>query len=240
MASIALEFIAPDMPDLAELQIYESANQSGPYTLIETVTSIGSFGNYIENYTSTFATSLDNWFMIQWQDSKGAQSKQSTPIKGKTQLLIGRIVDRVLQRNVALSPQVVAQEAEAAIEVFFGADPYTVDDDNLATGRKYQIINGLTYMVLARTMLVRLIQTGSLQSATLGLVSFKNISGQQKLDIQELVDLANKELGIDQSVVIDMERICKVYGGKSWANHFNFLDQEFQIMHWVPLQVERP
>lgn len=240
MASIALEFVAPDMPDLAELQVYESANQSGPYTLIETVQDIGSYPDYIHDYTSDVATSLNYWFMIQWVDDKGAKSKQSTPIKGQTQLLIGKIVDRVLQRSSSLHPSVVLQEAEAAVEIFFNTDPYSISFDTLSTGRKYQIINGLTYLVLARCMLVRLIQTGSLSSATLGLVSFKNVTAQQKVDIQELVDLANKELGINQSTIIDMERICKVYGGKSWLNHFNFLDQEFQILHWVPLQVERP
>lgn len=240
MADISLEFSPPTDPNIVALRIYEAPTQLGTFVQIERTEDIGTYPEYISYYSSDDATSQTDWFAIAWEDAIGNVSPMSPPIMGGTNTLVGKIVDRVLQRDTSLNRAVVIQEAEAAVESFFGKDPYSVSEaDDIPAGFQYRTVNGLVYMTLARSILADLVQGTSVQSATMGLVSFKSESGsQRKVDIQELVDLANKELGLGTSIVLDMERICKVYGGARWSSIYNFIDQEFRYVPWVPLQIE--
>ena len=127
MASVFLNFTPPDREDLTKLRIFEATDAAGPWNEIEVVTAIGEYPNYISSYTTNLATSNTNWFSIQWEDAKGAQTDQSNAIQGGTETLVGEIVDRVLVRDNTLDEQVVLAETEALIERYFGCDPYTVD-----------------------------------------------------------------------------------------------------------------
>jgi hypothetical protein len=80
----------------------------------------------------------------------------------------------------------------------------------------YRVLSGLTYWTLARSILVRAIQSqvsgGASEGWTVGLVSVK--SGTSSLSIEsvrkavdQLIDLANLELGISRSVVLELEEI---------------------------------
>lgn len=202
MPSIPLQFIPPDVEDLVALNIYESANALGPFIKIETVNDIGVYPTYIDNYTTDLATSEDDWFAVDWTDAKGAVTPKSAPIKGGTTTLVDQIVSRVRQRDSSVSVQVVAQEAEGAIEKYLGVDPYTVYDPTVFS---YSQLNGITYLVLARTFLVQSAQSSDVSSATLSLVSFRTESGTKKsVDVQALIDLAADELGISSSRVLQM------------------------------------
>jgi hypothetical protein len=51
------------------------------------------------------------------------------------------------------------------------------------------------------------------QSATLGLVSFRDESGNdRKVDVQALIDLANETLGISTSLVFQREDVLSCLG----------------------------
>lgn len=206
MYSVPFKFTPPDAEDLTKLHIYEAATRGGPFTtLIETVEPVGVYPAYIDNYTTDQATSPVDWFAIQWEDSKGAKSAMSPSIQGGTETLVSEVIDRVMQRDPFVSRAVVAQEVEASVEMFFGKDPYTATDADIPAGRKYRTINGLTYLSLARVYLAGSTSSSEVTSATLGLVSFKSSTGQErKVDVQSLLDLAGIELGIGQSRVLQI------------------------------------
>jgi hypothetical protein len=213
MASVPLDFIPPDDPNITKLYIYEGASATAAFTLIDTVTAVGAYPNYISQYTTTLAVSPTDWFRIQWENASGARSAMSQPMQGGADLAIGKIIRRVLQRDSSLDENVVSQEAEGAIQMVFGdnTDPY----DPMLT-MSYREINGLVYLVLARSLIVRSIQQsasiGNVDSATLGLVSFKSgsttsSSSSVKSDVQDLIDLANGELGLGTSFVMLLDDI---------------------------------
>lgn len=207
MAKVRLDFTPPSEPDIAALHIYESVTQGGPYAPIERVTDIGAYPSYISYYTTLLATSATNWFSIAWETTAGIVGPQSAPIQGGTDTLVNQIITRVRERDSSLDERVVTQEAEAAIQMVLGdqVDPYDPTLD-----LSYRKINGLVYLVMARSVIARAIstQTGSIESATLGLVSFKSQNGtQQTVDVQALIDLANKELGIGTSFVFQLASV---------------------------------
>lgn len=240
---VTIRFTAPSDPDTAALRIYESAAQLGPFVQIDRTAAIGAYPNFIDHYTTTQATDKNDWFAIAWEDSSGAVGDMSTPLKGGTLSLIATLIDRVLQRDKSLSGDVVRQEAEATVETLFAIDPYTADLTTLvASGKQYRTLNGLTYMVLARALMARMIQNIESESATLGLVSFKASSGKTGLaDIDALIEMAERDLGIGGTVVIDMERICKVYGGKDprVLEQLLGIDQEYAILPYRPMWIEK-
>jgi len=207
MASVPLTFVAPDIEDLVALLIYEAPEQDGPFALIETVEDVGVYPGYIDNYTTDQATSTSDWFAIRWQDAKGAESPLSVPIRGGTTTVVASLIRRTRERNAGLDTRVIQQEAEAATERYFGQDPYTVDLADVS----YRVLNGLVYLVLARCLTVQQSQ-GSADRVTIGLTTIASQSGatvSQKA-IDELLALARGELGIDQSVVLQLTAIENV------------------------------
>lgn len=209
MAKVRLDFAPPSEPDMAKLHIYEAGLKTGPFNEIEVVTAIGAYPDYFSYYMTSNAVSTTDWFTIAWETTGGIIGDQSAPIKGGTTTLVHQIVSRVLERDSSLDEAVVTQEAEGAIQMVLGdnVDPY-----DSALSVNYRKLNGFVYLVLARSYTVRAISTssGSIESATLGLVSFKSASGaKQTVDVQSLIDIANKELGIGTSFVLQLESIAQ-------------------------------
>jgi hypothetical protein len=198
MASVHLEFVAPDVQDLVSLHIYESSSSLGPFTIIDSVTGIGSYPDYISEYTTANAVSETNWFAIEWIDSKGATSDLSQPVKGDTQTALGAIVDRVMLRDPTLNREIVVQEAEAALYQM-GIDPYGPAEQMTPTQTR-----GLTNMTLAMCYVVTGAGAVTASEYIAGIVSQKisdtALKGRQDA-IKALIAAANKDLGLDYSVV---------------------------------------
>lgn len=207
--SVALEFALPGQPDIQSISIYESDVPEGPFALIETISDVGTYPGYINNYTTEMATSVDYWFAISWMDEKGAVSELSQPVKGNTQSIVSIITERVMQRGITAIESVVIQEAEAVAEAYFGMNPYEVP-----LPVSYSVLSGLTYMTMARSLVSQIVSSssGSVQSWTAGLVSMKsgdNTTIQQEFDW--LVGLASNLLGINVSRIAQM--ICPEIAG---------------------------
>lgn len=207
--SVHLDFVPPNVPDLTDLKIYESASKDGPWALIETVTPVGSFGAYLSSYTTDVATSTSNWFAVEWVDSKGAVSQRSNAVQGSTLSLVAEITDRVLLRDPTIPEQVALEETEAAIEGYYGVDPYTVDRTQVS----YTVKSGLTFLALARSYISTLVQTvaGSADSYTAGLVAQSSgSSSATSVDwklIDGLVRQANALLGKSFSTIMLLKDI---------------------------------
>src|SRR4051794_40999802 len=103
MASVSLRFVAPDVEDLVSLHILESTSATGPFTEIQTVTSIGTYPAYIDHFTTTLATSALHWFAVQWENAGGVRTEVSAAIQGGTESLVWRIVSRARQRDPGIS-----------------------------------------------------------------------------------------------------------------------------------------
>lgn len=207
MASVALEFVAPGQPDIVELKIWESTTKDGVYSEIDSTTSVGTYPDYINHFTTDNASADDNWFSIQWIDSKGAESDLSEPWQGGVDSVVGQVADRVIQRGVSIDESVVIQEAEAVAEEYFKKDPYTVE-----LPVSYRTLAGLTYVTMARVLMMQSVQ-GSEESFTAGLVSMKSGSSQDNQKaIENLLKLAAGFLGLNYTVVAQMAEI-KVAGG---------------------------
>lgn len=204
MASVAFRLVPPDVEDLVLLRIYEGATADGQFNQIEDVNEIGTYPDYIDNYTTNAAADATDWFAVQWIDSKGAVTPLSAPVKGGTTTLVDEITRRVLERDGSLDLRVVTQEAEAAIEQYLGVDPYTTYDQASFT---YRTLTGLTYATLARAQITNLVvSTG--EGYTAGLVSQKSDSGGASRDnIEWLIAEANKLLGLSLSFVMLLQDI---------------------------------
>jgi hypothetical protein len=207
VASVVLDFVPPSEPDIAALRVFEAPSSAGPFAQILRTTAVGTYPNYLTRLAVT-AASVTNWFSIQWEDVNGVLSPQSAPIQGGTDTLVGRVVARVLQRDSTLSEPVVTQEAEAAIATYLNIDPY--DPDVTVT---YAQLNGLTYLVMGRTMISRQLQqaaSGSVDDATIGLVSMKSgttstsQTSQSKDAVKDILELAMQELGVPRSVILHL------------------------------------
>lgn len=208
MFSVHLDFIPPDVPDLTKLYIYEAPDKTGPWTLIETVTPVGTQGDYISEYTTMFATSKTDWFSIEWEDAKGASLGQSQGVQGGVESLVSEIVDRVLLRDPSVNEEVAAQEAEAVVEQFFGSvDPLSVVVSD-ATARQ---LSGFTLLTLVRSKLVTISQ-GSSTGYTAGLVSQTGATNTSLPDLKALINEANILLGSSFSVILQMKDNC-IAGG---------------------------
>lgn len=207
-ANVILDFVPPDVPGFTKLLIYESATQAGaPGTLIETVTDIGEYPDYITRYTTTQAASGTGWFSVQFEDEQGGRTTVSDSVQGGTFTAISKLIQRVLSRDSTLDENVVLQEAEAVLATIMNVDdPYTVD---VATITYPQWV-GMTYLVLARSYIGELVSGGESESYTAGLVSQKSASAdaEKRLKlIKELIDFANIELGLNYSIVMLLEDI---------------------------------
>jgi hypothetical protein len=205
VASVFLSFVPPDIEGLASLHIEEAPAAVGVWAEIETVAAIGAYPNYITDHTTNAALAVDDWFRIRWGFPDNTFTAYSAPWKGGTTTLVAEIVRRVRERDPSLNVEIVAQEAEAVIQRVFGdnVDPYDV-----TLTATYRQINGLTYLVMARSYVFAAAGIKDVQSATLGLVSFRTESGQQRnVDVQALLDLANIDLGFATSRVLELEDI---------------------------------
>lgn len=209
--SVPFKFVPPEQENLVKLHIFEAVAANGPYNEIEVVTAVGTYPDYIDNYTTNLATSATDWFSLQWEDDKGALGEMSAPVKGGEDTLVGLVVDRARERDRSLDIRILTQEAEAAIEGYYGTT-VNVYDPALAIGASYRVLNGLTYLTMARSYIVSqaLNASGNVESATMGLISFRSGSSPAasiKQDIEGLIALANKDLGISTSYVMLIEDI---------------------------------
>lgn len=207
MAEVRLDFVKPEIPDLAHLHIYESASVTGPFNPIEQVDAIGTYPNYITYYTTQNAGAVNHFFTIEWEDSKGALFGMSAPVQGNVRTLIGEIVQRVLLRDSTLNEQIVTQEALAVIEQYFNADPLSI---NLASV-SYQVQSGLTLMTMVRAYIFASSISSDTSDYVAGLVSQKQ-SSTSKVDLDKLLSQANMFLGTNFSVVMVMEDL-EIAGG---------------------------
>ena len=203
--SVPLKFNVPEDEDIVALLIEEGISQVGPFVEIEEILAVGTYPDYISEHTTTNANSKTDWFRIRWRDSGGAFTSYSIPMVGGTSLLIAKIKDRVKQRDPSLVDAIVYQEAEAIISEYFGVeDPY---DESLTAS--YKVINGLVYLVLARCYIFQSVLSGDVEEAKLGLVSFKSSSGSRTVDIAALISLANDNLGLRTSTILQMEDVLR-------------------------------
>lgn len=221
MATVRLDFVPPTQVGMIALRIEEAPTQDGTYTEVERATEVGSYPNYISNYTTNAAVNEIDWFRIRWEGEDGIFSPYSGSLQGGTKTLVQEIVDRTLLRNPSLNEIIVTQEAQAAI-----ADYYHTDDPNsiMATDASPVEIRGLTNMTLARSLIATTLASGgTVARFTAGLVSLQ--SGTTGADptkaIEALVKSANDDLGGGYSVVLLMSefgtngegRYCNSLGG---------------------------
>lgn len=218
MPSVFLDFVPPnDIPNLVSLYILEATTKDGPFNEIEEVTEIGTSGNYITTYTTENATSKTNWFAIFWEDDKGAQTPYSAAVQGGTRTLVAEIVSRVLLRDPSINEAIATQEAEAAISDYYGVlDPYSIDPETVPPN----VISGMTYYTMARCYISSAVSTSTAATAggkwVAGLVSLDTSSSSKATsiwdNIENLLRVANRELGRSYSIVALMEEIT-VAGG---------------------------
>jgi hypothetical protein len=210
-ATVRLDFIRPDIPGLVALHIYEASAPDGTFTEIERVTAIGTYPNYISEYTTTAASSVDDYFTTAWEHAGGSVTPQSAPVKGNTTALVVQIVNRMMLRDPSLDEVIAGQEAEAAISDYYNVlDPYSVDPTTVSP----QKMSGLTNLALARAYLSRTITSSQANKWAAGIVSMDTSSGSsQSTDtIKKLIDLANYDLGLNYSIVLLMQEV-EVAGG---------------------------
>lgn len=207
MASVFLSLVPPERAGYTKLHIWEAVDNA-PTTapnMIETVTDIGSFPDYISGYSTNEAASVSNWFSIQWEDDKGVLSLMSARVKGNSRTLVSDVTNRVLERDHSLDKNVVVQEVEGAIQYYLGeqTDPY---DPTLSLS--YTKLNGLTYLTMARVKIIEIAAREGDDNVTIGLVSMRSPSNvSTKTDVQSLLNLANNALGINTSVVLQLDSI---------------------------------
>jgi hypothetical protein len=217
MASVHLDFVPPNQPNLETLKIWESTSVDGIFGVIESVTPVGTYPNYLSEYTTDQATSPDNWFAISWVDDKGAETEKSAPIQGGASTLVRRLADRVLLRDATLNELVVVQTSEWAITYALDvSDPYSIADD----GATYQELEGMTFLVMAHSLITTIAATSATagESYTAGLISQKgattSTASTDKTKLaQSLLDLANSLLGKNYTVVMLLEEIDPIGTG---------------------------
>lgn len=213
MASVALKFIAPDDPDITKLIIYESDTFDGLFSPIETITDIGEFPNYIREYTTNLAANDVDWFSIQWEDSKGARSDISIAVQGKTDTLVGEIVESMKLLDPNIGQNAAAMIARATAEKYFGKSTTAIDPETISSAQRY----GLALFSLASYhMVAATLRSGSAQKWVAGLVSMDSgsSSSQSSVDPKALFSEAARWLGIGGARVAQMEEVV-IAGGFS-------------------------
>jgi hypothetical protein len=217
--SVRIDLSPPPQDDVVALRIYEAPAEAGPYTQIERTSAVGVYPTYISHYTTVLALSTTDWFKIAWEYTNNVIGPQSQAVQGgQGPLLIGKVIERVIQRDGSLNEGIVSQEAEGVIESYFGQDPY---DPELTTN--YKKLNGLVLMTLYRSQLVRMLSTttsmaasGPMESFTIGLVSAKSGTGSSTSSatsrsedaLSKLLDLAWKELEVPLSIILQLAEPC--------------------------------
>lgn len=209
MPRVVLNINPYQAPGAASVQVYESATPEGPWTLIDTLAA-GEYPNYLTRVDTNLAASAADWFAVQWIAADGADLTPLSPsMRAQSSSLVQMLVDRVRQRDSSLDEDVVTQEAEGAIETFLGKNPYEADFYlDLPSSERYSTLNGLTYLIMARSMIDRLIKTSSVTKATIGLVSMQSGDTSTSVkNIEALIDLANGLLNKSYSLVMLLEDI---------------------------------
>lgn len=233
MAAVRIDLSPPPQDDVVALRIYEStAGSSGPYVQIERTTTVGVYPSYISHFTTTLATSATSWFKIAWEYQGGVVGPQSQGVQaGQGPTLIGRVIERAMQRDPTLNEGIVAQEAEGVIESFFGKDPY---DPTLTY--TYTQLNGLVLMTLYRAQLVRFLQSATasdVDSFTIGIVSAKSGTSTATITKSEqalarLLSLAQQELGVGTSLILQLAEPSYSVGLTSYDHS--------RLIGWVGLE----
>lgn len=210
MVSVPLNFLPPQDENIVALRIHEAPTVGGPFLQIERTLAVGAYPDYIDHYTTDQATSVTDWFAIQWEDSKGALSALSVPVQGGTETLVHKITERVLLRDGTVNETVASQEAEAVIEDYFQADPYSIDPTTVS----YTVLSGLVLLTLARSYLMVLYASSSGKKFTAGLISLDTTTAAKRslTDIEKFINAANTALGRTYSAVLLMKEI-EVGGG---------------------------
>jgi hypothetical protein len=205
---VRLDFIPPPNDDLVELRIYESPVPEGPFNLIETVTTIGQYPDFISTYTTAYATSTDYWFAIDWYDDKDGNLGLSDSIQGNRQLLLGEIVGRVMIRDPEINENIIYDEALAVLERFFpaGTDLRAIPIEDASEQEK----SGLTLLTQARCYIFN-VSEGE-EEYTVGLVSQKKRNSRSLDLIKLLLSRAESDLGLSYSSILQMAEV-EVAGG---------------------------
>lgn len=214
MATVSLDFIPPIEPDIVALHIYEAPAQNGPFSEIERTTAVGTAPNYITRYVSALAVNAIDWFAIAWENSAGEVSPLSAAVMGGTSTLVGVIVQRMLLRDSSLDEAVAAQEAEAAISDYYNVvDTTTLDPSTISP----KILSGLTNLALARSYISKQITQTTGTKWAAGIVSMDTtnaVSTKSAEAIKALIDLANRDLGRNFSVILLIEEVAVAGGMK--------------------------
>jgi len=213
MASVALKFLAPDDPDITRLYIYESDTLDGLFSPIEVVDDIGDFPNYIREYTTNLANDENNWFSIQWEDTKGAKSDPSIAVQGRTDTLIGEIVQSMQLLDPNIGDNAAAMIARATAEKYFGRSVVAIDPETVSSSKLY----GLALFSLASYhMVATSLRSGTAQKWVAGLVSMDSgsSSSQASVDPKALFNEAARWLGVGGARVAQMEAVV-IAGGFS-------------------------
>jgi len=186
MASLPLDFTPPEDPGIVKLRILEASDPGGPYSIIEEVTNIGTYPNYITRYTTINALSLTDWFAIQWISSTGAESEISAPLQGGSKTLVSEVLDRVLLRRSDFDENVAAQVTEAVIDYALIGDPYAIDVNSVS----YKQLEALTELVIVWKLYAEVATSASFNttSYTAGLVSETASAQSQKANPLEALD----------------------------------------------------
>jgi len=229
---VPLDFIPPQEDNIVKLHIYESSAQGGPFSEIELVTEVGTWPNYIDHYTTANATALDDWFAIQWEDDKGAKSVLSSPVKGGTDYLVREVMDRMLQRDMGIDHVVALAEAQGAVEWYFKDDPTDKLVSDIDSTKRYSVLNGLTYLGLARAYIVAEAIHDKVEQANIGVVSFRTQAGVRSgVDVSKLVELANELLEINISTIL---QLTDVYDpGLQWSQWYEDWQVAWSQLPWI-------
>jgi hypothetical protein len=204
LASVMLDFVKPEEPDLVKLEIYESASKDGPLALIESLdeTEIGTYPDYITRWTTQNATSELNWFAIRWMNSGGAYSDYSPRVQGGTETAVAEVTARIQQRDPMISESIAFQEASAVVFEYFSSVDVPLSQVNPSQ------LSGLTMLALARTYVTSITTSStSADQWTAGLVSLKSGtsgSSQTVKNIDALMKQAAMLLGVSYSRVCQM------------------------------------
>jgi hypothetical protein len=209
MASVFLDFIPPQEPDIATLRIYEGSSKDGPFITIEEVEDIGTYPNYITQYTTTLAINEDDWFVISWINTEGAELEASQPMQGGVTTLGAIIKNRIQSRDSSIPERVAFEEAKTVIEEYFGT--IDVDPDSVSQ----RVLSGLTFLAMARSYIGLSQAAGSVTKFTAGLVSMQGgDSSASKVNFDWLFKEASKLLGISGSRVAQIVAL-PIAGGMS-------------------------
>jgi hypothetical protein len=209
MARVVLNISPYEAPGAASVQVYESATVDGPFVLVDTLAA-GVYPDYVTRIDTNLATNDADWFAVQWLAADGAElTPLSPPIRAQAYSFVQMVADRVRQRDPSLNEDVVIQEAEGAIERYLGKNPYAADFYlDLLVGTRYNVLNGLVYLTMARSMLDRLIKTSNVTKATIGVVSMQSGDTTTSVkNIEALIGMANDLLGLTYSLVMVLEDI---------------------------------